>query len=318
MPDTIVAGFAVPGASRRAFLEGLGGAGAATVIGASAGAATAAEAVADVVIVGAGYAGLAAARALRARGRSVAVVEARDRVGGRTVDRVVSPGVRIELGGEYVVPAQTRVREIACELGLETYAAWNQGDWFFGLEDRFARYQSSPLECLVHTLGQPAAARSEAEAALKELGVLFPDVPAATPWEHPRAREWDAITFESWLDDQVQNPAARRFLALMTNQAYSAEPAELSLLQMLWFLKTSHGLPGWALGGAQADRIDGGTGLLAERLARPLGNSVHSGTAAASLRQDADSVAIATEKAEYHAAPCARLPAPADGEHDPI
>jgi monoamine oxidase len=291
----------VVGTSRRAFIGGLSGAGVATIVGAAGGAAFPHQPATDVVILGAGYAGLAAARALRARGRSVTVVEARDRVGGRTVDRAVASGCRIELGGQYVVPAQSRVREIARELGLETYPSWNEGDWFLSLDDRFARYRSAPLGCLVERLGQPAAVRSESEAVLKELGELFPGVPAATPWQHPMAEKWDAITFESWLEARIKNPTARRFLALMINQGYSVEPAELSLLQFLWFLKTSHGLPAWALGGAQADRIDGGTGLLAERLARPLESDLRLGQAAASLRQDSTSVTVTSENGDFHA-----------------
>ncbi|MFI5457502.1 MAG: hypothetical protein ACHRXM_18825 [Isosphaerales bacterium] len=83
---------------------------------------------------------------------------------------------------------------------------------------------------------------------------LYSSVPASVPWQHPEAREWDAMTFESWLNSRLKTKVARQFLTLMTNQAYSAEPGEISLLQMLWFLKTSHGLPGWALGGPQASR----------------------------------------------------------------
>jgi monoamine oxidase len=126
-------------------------------------------------------------------------------------------------------------------------------------------------------------------------------VPAATPWLHPKAQEWDGITFESWLDGRVKTKQAHRFLTLMTNQAFSTEPNEISLLQMLWFLKTSHGLPGWALGGPQANRVDGGTGLLAERLAQRLGKDVRLGQAVQSVRQDDRTVSVVTSQGTFRA-----------------
>jgi monoamine oxidase len=291
---------------RRTFLKGAGGAGLPSMFATAATAPLAhaetdrQEAV-DVLILGAGYAGLAAARMLRSNGRTVAVLEARDRVGGRTLDRSVANNRRIELGGQYIVPAQTRVLELAKEMGLETYTSWNEGDWFFNFGERVARYRSSPVTCLVDELGQPEVVRTEIEGVLQALNDLYPGVSAATPWQHPDAEAWDDLTFESWIDARVQSRPARRFLRLMTNQAFSTEPGEISFLQMLWFLKTSHGIPGWAVGGPQANRIDGGTGLLAERLARGLGEDILLGHDVLSVRQQDNTVSVATTRGVHRA-----------------
>ncbi|AGA24729.1 flavin monoamine oxidase family protein [Singulisphaera acidiphila] len=255
----------------------------------------------DVLILGAGYAGLAAARLLRSRGRKVAVLEANDQVGGRTRDRVIHDGRRVELGGQYIVPDQTRVQEVAHELGLETYASWNEGDWFLSFEGRTARYRTSPGQCLVDEMGQPPAVRTEIETTIEELTRLNKSVSAVTPWLHPRAEEWDGITFASWLDGRIKTRPARQFINFMTNQAFSTEPDEISLLQMLWFIKTSHGVPGWALGGPQANRIDGGTGLLAERMSQELGQDVSLGQVAQSIRQDERSVSVVTNQGTFRA-----------------
>ena len=294
--------------NRRDFLEGAAGAAglpamlAKAEVSPDAGATrTPGGEVLDVLILGAGYAGLAAARHLRSRGRKIAVIEANDRVGGRARDRTLGDGRRVELGGQYIVPDQTRVRELARELGLEPYASWNEGDWFLGFQGRVGRYRSSPARCLVDDLGQPPAVRSEIEATVQELTELYLSVPAATPWLHPKAVEWDGVTFESWLEGRVKTKPARRFFSLATNQAFSTEPAEISLLQMLWFLKTSHGLPGWALGGPQADRLDGGTGLLAERLAEGLGKDVLLGQPVQSVHQGDGTVSITTGRGTYRA-----------------
>lgn len=61
----------------------------------------------DVAIVGAGPSGLAAATALRKAGLTVAVIEARDRVGGRTWTDTID-GAVLEIGGQWVSPTRPR------------------------------------------------------------------------------------------------------------------------------------------------------------------------------------------------------------------
>jgi len=80
----------------------------------------------------------------------------------------------------------SRVHELAHEMGLETFASWNEGDWFLGVEGGVARYRSSPLRCLVDALAQPAAVRSEIEAALRALKDLSSSVPASERGQHNR------------------------------------------------------------------------------------------------------------------------------------
>jgi monoamine oxidase len=74
-----------------------------------------------VVVVGAGFAGLAAAEALTARGAEVIVFEARDRVGGRVRSARLDNGALVELGAEFVLPGYDVLRETAARLGLELY-----------------------------------------------------------------------------------------------------------------------------------------------------------------------------------------------------
>ncbi|WP_300598897.1 FAD-dependent oxidoreductase, partial [uncultured Nocardioides sp.] len=93
----------------------------------------------DVVVVGAGLSGFAAARAVAAEGRSVVVVEARDRVGGRTEGGTLADGQWIELGGQWVGPTQDRMYALLDELGLRTVPTWNDGDIVFGLGRRAGR-----------------------------------------------------------------------------------------------------------------------------------------------------------------------------------
>ena len=94
----------------------------------TAGSSTAPDRTADVVVVGAGLAGLSAARRLAAAGRSVVVLEARDRVGGRTLNHPLPGGHVADLGGTWIGPTQNAVAALAAELGLATFAQVDDGN----------------------------------------------------------------------------------------------------------------------------------------------------------------------------------------------
>lgn len=76
-------------------------------------------AVVDAIVVGAGLAGLSAARVLTGHGLAVTVLEARDRVGGRVWSRRLDNGETVEMGGEWIAQGQTSAFTLASELGLD-------------------------------------------------------------------------------------------------------------------------------------------------------------------------------------------------------
>src|SRR5215208_6704534 len=95
---------------------------------------------ADFVVVGAGLAGLSAARELRAAGRDVVVLEARDRVGGRTLNEPIGDGKVVEIGAQWVGPTQDRVLALIRELGLETFHTYVAGKNVFERGGNLSRY----------------------------------------------------------------------------------------------------------------------------------------------------------------------------------
>lgn len=254
----------------------------------------------DVIVVGAGYAGLVAAYRLGQSGHKVTLIEASSRVGGRTLDHEVS-GMRLELGGQYIAPEQHRVLGLIKELGLETYLSYGEGNSFFSFNGKVAPYKGSPAKCLVEGLGQPESIQEEIENGLKTLEQLFPQIPKDTPWTAPQAQFLDSLTFQTWLEATQPSLLVRNFFRFMTNQGFSTDPEEISLLQMLWFLNTSHGLPPWAVGGPQSYRIRGGTQLLAMRLAEKISGKILFNEPVLSIEQKNDRVWVHTLEKHYEA-----------------
>ncbi len=151
---------------------------------------------ADVAIVGAGLAGLAAARAVAAAGKRPVVLEARDRVGGRTLNEPIGGGKVVEIGGQWVGPGQKRVLALIAELGLETFPTYAEGRNLFERRGRIRDYEGtiprvSPL-------------------ALAEIGASLRRINAMAADDRPRAPLGGAEGRELGLPDLRHLDAAER------------------------------------------------------------------------------------------------------------
>ncbi|MEU7905462.1 FAD-dependent oxidoreductase [Actinoplanes sp. NPDC049118] len=241
---------------------------------------------ADVVVVGAGVAGLVAARELTARGRQVLVLEARDRVGGRTLNAAV-PGATVELGGQWVGPGQDRVLALLGELGLGTFPTYDSGRHLIEFGGRVHRRRDT-----VPRLGPLALA--DVATTWRALGRAVRRVDVEAPWHSPDAAALDAQTFATWLHRHSRTRGGRRFFHSITRAVFAAEPGELSALWAQFYFASAGG-PGAVVsttGGAQQERIDGGSQRLAERLAAPLGERVVLGTPVRRIAVDDGGVTV--------------------------
>lgn len=181
----------------------------------------------DVLIVGAGAAGLTAANELRKAGLSVAVLEARDRIGGRLWTDVID-GAMLEIGGQWVSPDQDALIETIDELGLETFSRYRDGDSVY----------VGPDGTLHRFTGEMFPVSAETERAIAEvterLDAMVAEIDPDRPWAHPKAAEWDAITWDAWLREQTDDDEAVRNLAFATGSAMLTKPTHaFSLLQSL-------------------------------------------------------------------------------------
>jgi monoamine oxidase len=224
---------------------------------------------ADVAVVGAGLAGLAAARELVRLGREPAVLEARDRVGGRTLNEPIGEGKIVEIGGQWVGPTQTRVVELISELGLETFPTYGGGRNLFERKGRLRRYRGtipklSPL------------ALAETGAVMARINRMARRLDPERPWEADGAPGWDSQTFATWMRRHVRTPGARDLIRLAIWAVWAAEPEDLSVLHVLFYIRSAGSFEALVdtEGGAQDSRVVGGTQLISIRMADELGDRV--------------------------------------------
>ena len=220
----------------------------------------------DVAVVGAGLAGLAAARALRRSGCDVVVLEARDRVGGRTLNEPIGDGKVVELGAQWVGPTQDRVLALLAELGLETFPSYTRGENLFEREGVLVRYEGTIPK--VNPL-----ALAEVGLVMRRVNRMAAQVPPEAPWRAAKAAAWDSQTFETWMRRNVRTAVARDILRLAIIGVWAAEPRDVSLLHVLFYVRSAGSLEMLVdvEGGAQEARVFGGTQLICERAAEQLG-----------------------------------------------
>ena len=219
-----------------------------------------------MVVVGAGLAGLAAARELSARGASVVVVEARERVGGRVENHDIGGGNVVEVGGQWIGPTQDRLAALASELGVDTFPTHGQGHNVIEYGGRLRRYRGTiprinPLVLL------------DVERAQRRLNRLSRSVPLGAPWEAPNAAKLDGQTAATWMRRNLATKGGRTLLELGFEAVWAAQPEDMSLLHVLFYIHSAGSLEMLfdTEGGAQQDRFVGGSQLIPIRMAEGLG-----------------------------------------------
>lgn len=185
----------------------------------------------DVVVVGAGLAGLCAARAIVAAGKDAIVLEAQGRVGGRTLTERLDQDAFIDHGGQWVSPGQPRILALAKELDIQLFADWGEG---------LTVHWKNGIRSVCQGMFPPGNEEAEAavRAGAKSLTGLARELPEGRPWDAPRAGDWDQCTFQAWLAENVPSPLARSSLARALEGVFGDGPGDLSLLAALAIIRS--------------------------------------------------------------------------------
>lgn len=244
---------------------------------------------ADVVVIGAGLAGLSAARLVAHAGVDVLVLEARERVGGRTYS-ISADGAPLDLGGQFIGPTQRRITALAAALGVTVFPTYDSGDNIQYRDGVASRYSG-----LIPT-DDPLVAAEVIEAMLA-LNMMATTVPLEAPWQAPDAATWDAQTMQSWIEANVHSTGARYWLTLMAQAVFSAEPRDLSLLHALFYIHSAGGLDVLTRtgGGAQATRFHGGAQQVSIKMAAALGDRVILGAPVHTITQHDEGVQVESD-----------------------
>jgi monoamine oxidase len=220
----------------------------------------------EVAIVGAGFAGLAAALELTERGVECLVVEARDRVGGRVLNHEIGGGKVVEVGGQWVGPSQEALLAMARRMKVETFPTHVQGQGVIEYRGSVSRYSGTIPRINPAVLLQ-------VEWVRRRLNSMASQVPLAAPWGARRAREWDRVTFGEWMRLNAPSRGARMLVRLAIRSVFGTEPEDVSLLHVLFYIGSAGGFDALVdtAGGAQDSRFVGGSQLVAIRMADALG-----------------------------------------------
>lgn len=222
----------------------------------------------DCLVIGAGFAGLSCARQLHDAGYKVQVVEARDRLGGRTCTTQLA-GKTVDIGGQWIGTAHAQLQALAQAAQVSVRDQYCSGDKLLHLgsqhKDKLKRYKGlipnvNPLSLV------------ELELMIRKINAQQKTLDLSQPWAAVKAIEWDSKTLATWAKQRLHTRSAREIFDIAIRSVMTAEAGALSYLGFLFYCASNESFDflTTAAGGAQHQVVEGGMVQLAKHLAAPL------------------------------------------------
>jgi monoamine oxidase len=241
----------------------------------------------DVIVVGAGYAGLSAAQVLQQAGKKFLVLEARDRVGGRVYTKSLPNGTYVDLGAQWIGPGQDHMYALLNTYDLQHFPTHDVGKSLLCWDGK-----RKPYNGLIPPLPLPALL--SLDRAIKSMNRLARTIDPSAPWQHPKAKQWDSITLQGWMNRTMMSEKAKQLFTIAAQAIYAVHPSEVSFFFALYYARSGKDFDTLMniRQGAQESRILGGADLPARKIAETLSANLRLSHAVKKVTQDAHGVLV--------------------------
>lgn len=250
----------------------------------------------DVIVVGAGYAGLSAALELKQQGLETLILEARDRVGGRIWSKKLDQGPTIDIGGQWIGPTQHLMQDLVKKYEIPVFDTYDEGKNIVFLNEKFSTYRGViPSVDIISLLNL--------DYVLKKVNRLSKQVDLEAPWMTKNAEKLDSQTLATWMDRHFISDKAKYLFKVGVETVFACEPSEISLLHALFYAKSGDNMDVLISipNGAQQTRFVNGALSLCEAMLQDSGAAIAYEQPVHTIRQVGDTVTCLTDTMEVQA-----------------